>query len=426
MSLRLPPTEAQAAVWFAQQLAPGDCSFNTGEYLEIHGPVDPVVLRAAVTEVIDEIEVLRATFEADPDGLFQIVADSAAELDWELPLVDLGGEQHPEDAAKRWMADDLALDFDLTEQPPFSFALLTIAPDHHIWYQAVHHVALDGFGHSILAARIAGAYSARLTGRPRSAPPLTSLSEVLADEREYTGSARFAEDRAYWLDQISGLPEPRPTHPATRQDSVRADTTITPTELDAIRRLAKRLNVTWPEVFVAAFARQLHRETGEENVVVNLPVTARTTPLLRRAPVTLSNAVPLCLTVQAETEFGTIVSQASDAVRAAHQHQRYRQERLLREAPHLAAGRRQLGPDLNIMVFGYDLDFAGAPVTAHNLSDGPVEDLTLQLYNRLDGGGVLLELDGNAERYDRAELSDQLGRFRTSLAPIFNGSATTH
>ena len=44
---------------------------------------------------------------------------------------------------------------------------------------------------------------------------------------------------------------------------------------------------------------------------------------------------------------------------------------------------RLFGPQINLMPFDYGLDFAGARGTTHNLSAGPVDDLSINVYDRL-------------------------------------------
>ncbi|OEV23002.1 dimodular nonribosomal peptide synthase, partial [Streptomyces nanshensis] len=108
------------------------------------------------------------------------------------------------------------------------------------------------------------------------------------------------------------------------------------------------------------------------------------------------------------TPFADVVAQTSLRLEEALRHQRYPQEHLVRELPGLPEGRKQFGPDVNIMSFNYHGDYAGRPATVHTLCSGPVEDLTVNVYDRMDGRGLQIALDGNAELYDRAQLSQHL------------------
>ena len=58
-------------------------------------------------------------------------------------------------------------------------------------------------------------------------------------------------------------------------------------------------------------------------------------------------------------------------------HQRYNVANLRRDIGR--ADQRMFGPTINFMPFDYDVHFDGHPVAAHNLSNGPVDDLSIVL-----------------------------------------------
>ena len=69
------------------------------------------------------------------------------------------------------------------------------------------------------------------------------------------------------------------------------------------------------------------------------------------------------------------------------------------------------GPAVNFMRFNYDLSFAGSRSTAHNLTLGGVEDLSIAIYDRLDGGPLRIDFDANPELYVAADITEHQHRF---------------
>src|SRR5712691_4529399 len=55
----LPLSTAQLGIWFAQQIAPSSPAYNIGEYIEIHGSIDPLLFEQALRKVVIEVEALR-------------------------------------------------------------------------------------------------------------------------------------------------------------------------------------------------------------------------------------------------------------------------------------------------------------------------------------------------------------------------------
>ena len=60
-----PLTEAQEGLWYAQALDPANPILNTGQYLELLGPLDRDAMAAAVARTIAESPALSLRF-ADP------------------------------------------------------------------------------------------------------------------------------------------------------------------------------------------------------------------------------------------------------------------------------------------------------------------------------------------------------------------------
>src|SRR4051812_35430497 len=63
-----PLSGAQEGIWFAHRLGPGKGAYNTGEYVEIHGRVDPEVFEAALRRTVAEAETFALRFLDTPDG----------------------------------------------------------------------------------------------------------------------------------------------------------------------------------------------------------------------------------------------------------------------------------------------------------------------------------------------------------------------
>ncbi|MCT9078846.1 non-ribosomal peptide synthetase [Streptomyces fulvoviolaceus] len=401
---------AQRSMWFGQRLDPAGPAYNVGEYTEIHGPVRPGDFRAAIRQVVDATETLRVRFTADDDAVRQLVdADPA----WDLPVVDLTGESDPRSAAEAWMAADFATPFDLDRSPLFRYALLKLADTHWIWYQRYHHIAVDGYSCSLVASRVAAAYTALLAGTPHT-PPSAPLAPLVAADEAHRAGERHAADREFWTRALADRPDPvslsaRPPQVAGR--FLRRTGHLPSPAGDLVHAAAERAGTRWSRVVLAATAAYLHRLTGARDIVLGLAVTARESDTELATPGMASNVLPLRLSVRPDTAAGDLVRQAAAATRDLLTHQRHRGEDLCRELDWPQDGRRFFGPVVNIMAFGPELRFAGHPTTRHNLSTGPVEDLAVNVYDRADAHGIRVDLDASPAHYSDAELTAHHRRF---------------
>jgi len=186
-------------------LDPHSPAFNTGEYLEILGPVDLELFKTALRQCVTEADALHLRVLETDDGPRQYLT---TDPDWRLPVIDVSAEVDPRAAAKAWMHDDMASIIDLTCGPLFSFALFRAAPKHFLWYSRYHYLCNDGVGMVLIAQRVAALYTALTEGRPSETEILGSWVDLLDDEQNYERSAQYVRDQEYWREQLANPPEP--------------------------------------------------------------------------------------------------------------------------------------------------------------------------------------------------------------------------
>lgn len=419
MTEQLALTSAQAGVWVAQQLNPDDKSFTCSEYCNIAGPVDPDYFRAALREVVAATPALRARFDFGDEGLIQYIDDT---VDIPMHYLDLSQESDAYGAAKSWMTRHRENhEYDLSKGPLATWALFKTASDRFIWYRAVHHIAVDGLGQSLIASAVADSYTALVTGCRRRTPPAGTFRQVVEADTTYQRSDAFRSDGEFWvayLENQSDTVSLTDWRPPPNGAAIRESAYLGPEDVGMLRSVARDIGLPWPAVVVAVLAIQLHRATGVRRMALGLPVTAREEPALRLVPAMVSNTVPLRLDLTTKTDFRALAVQAAEGIKEVLRHQRYPAERLARIISGLPAGRRQFGPEINIMSFHYDDNYAGSRATIHGLNSGPVEDLTINIYHRGGSRGMHIAFDGNAALYSCSELSHHVEEFVSLLRSV--------
>ncbi|MEV6423383.1 amino acid adenylation domain-containing protein [Streptomyces sp. NPDC051662] len=401
----MPLSAAQREVWLAQQLAPKSRLYRIAEFLDIAGEIDSSLFEAALRRAVGEAEALHARFFEEGGTPWQV---TAPRTDWEFPVLDLSGEADPRGAAEAWMRAETARPMDPARDTLFSFALLRLGPQRFIWYQGYHHIVVDAFTWALFARRVAELYTSSAAGVPAEETPFGDLRVLLERDAEYEASEEYAEDRRYWMRRLADRPEPprlagRPSRPPT---AWLCHTAALPREMETrLHEAAREAGVRPSAVLIAVTAAYLHRMTGAHQVVLGLPLSTRTDAELRSIPGMVVNALPLRVEVHAHTTVSELMRQVSQEVGQVLRHQRYRVEDLVRDLG-LPGGMNDLtGPQVNIMFFDYNLRFAEARATAHSLYSGPVADLFVMAYDRSDGAGVRINLEGNADLYEADDLA---------------------
>ncbi|AGC45607.1 non-ribosomal peptide synthetase [Myxococcus stipitatus DSM 14675] len=427
---RWPLSAAQHGIWVGQQLDLASPIYNAGECIELRGSLVAEHFEAAVRQTVDEAEALHARFETSEGGPVQWVSPR---VEWVLQQVDVSTAADPWVAARAWMNEDLKRTVDLTRGPLFAEVLFRAGPERHFWFQRVHHIAMDGYGFSLLARRVAELYTARVTGRPAPAS-LAPLRPVLDEDAAYRASPQFEQDRAFWVDRLTESPlpvtlaPPAPMSPAF----VRATRQLTSVQVERMQGVARPLGLTWPDLVLAAAAAWIHLRTDAPEVVLGLPVMTRLGSVSLRVPCMAMNIVPLRVPVAPGATLASLARNIALELRSSRPHLRYRYEQLRRDLRRVGGQRKLFGPVVNIMPFDYGLRFSGLTSIAHNISAGPVEDLSIGVYARSDGGGLRVDFDANPVCYDAsavdAHQQDFLERLDTWLAapeqPVHGSAAT--
>ncbi|TMJ75436.1 MAG: non-ribosomal peptide synthetase, partial [Alphaproteobacteria bacterium] len=369
---------AQLGIWFAQQINPYASAYNIGEYIEIHGSLDPRLFEQALRTVVSETDALRLQIVNHLDVPQQVVRPA---LSWTMPYTDLSEEADPRAVAEAWMQADLARPVGPTGGPLFGYALFKASADRFFWYARYHHIIMDAFGMWLIARRVANIYTQLAIGRTTNEGSFGSLAALLEQDAVYRASNQFALDRQFWADYLDGRPEPASLagHPSLGESRgfLRNTAHLPNRRMECLRSAAHRTGTTVAQIISAATAVFLHRLTSSNDLAVGLPVAARN-GVSRFTPGMVSNVLPLRVSVRPNMTMSEVVGQTSWQMRRVLKHQQYQIADLRRDGG-IANGRMPFGLSLNIMAFDYSFKFAGNNIIAHNLSLGPVEDFSIAI-----------------------------------------------
>ncbi|SDJ52559.1 amino acid adenylation domain-containing protein [Streptomyces indicus] len=403
--VRLPLLAAQSGIWHAQHLDPANPVLNTGDRVEITGPLDADLFEQALRQAVSEADTLNLEFSEGPDGpLQQVVRDRP----WTLERLDLRADPDPRATAEAWMRADLELPVDPVAGPLMTQALLRIDDETHWWYRRVHHIAVDAYALTLISSRVAAVYTALTKGEDPAPNPFGALGALIADEQAYLGGEQHAADREFWRTRFADRPRPvtlagRPAAPA--RHVLRRAHDLAPGTADRLTEAARAVKATWAELVIAATAGYTHRITGAEDIVLGLPLMNRRGPEALRTPAMLVNVMPLRIAVRPADTGAELLRRVVLEVRSVRRHQRHRLEELRHDLGRSADPGPLFGPMVNIKAFEDEtLDFAGLPGTVHNLAAGPVDDLAVTAAPGR-AGGLRLGLDANPACYDAGSLA---------------------
>ncbi|CAQ84769.1 MULTISPECIES: non-ribosomal peptide synthetase [Photorhabdus] len=417
-----PLTAAQQEIWLAEQLSASAGIYNTGCYIDISGAIDIETLNTALFQLIDEAECLRVVVVPHPQGPQQQIVTN---LQWTCPLIDLSNHVDVLTEAEIWMKAELVRPMDLTQGPLFGFALLKISDERYFLFIRVHHLASDAFGTTLLIQRLAELYTQKLTGADELENPFGPLSALLAFDEEYRRSENFQCDRQWWSQYMADRSEPQSLAVGAKpgQFADLGSFSCTPCEIpakvnDILRTQCEKSGSSMAQIIIAIVASWISRMTDKQDITLGMPVTARSGRVLRSIPGMVSNVLPLRLTIDPAHSIGDIGKQVSQEIRQLLRHQQYRSEDIYRDLQRNGSASRLFAQNINVMLFNSNVSFAGNLGRTQNLSSGPVEDLTVTIYDHGEGQSLQFTLDTNDNLYTPYDINLQKSLFQHFLTEL--------
>ncbi|MER5929090.1 amino acid adenylation domain-containing protein [Streptomyces sp. NPDC002054] len=405
-----PVTGGQSGIWLAQQIEPDSSAFNVSFTLELRGDVDLDRLTAAVRQVVEEADCLHVVFETTEDGSPRQLPRRHAV---DIPLVDLRAEADPEDAAWEWMSARRARPLALADGPLFSHSLLRLADDRVLWHQCYHHLVIDGLSIGLLSRRAGEIYS---DARPVT-PVDWDMTRLAASEQAYRASEEYAADRAYWLDRLGDRPQPvRLVEPGRKLifNRYRRTTELSVADTGRLKAAAQASGVRVSRLLIAAVAAYLHRTTGEQDLVLGLPVTSRQDRSILGVPGMVSNIVPLRLAVRPGMTVAELLAHTDERVAEAVAHGRYRSEDLAKELGLVEGVAELVGPTVNILPGTDWLRFRDHSSDLRPQWLGATSDLAVSVGESIRGA-VRILFDADADQCTEDGLVAHQERFGTLL-----------
>jgi len=135
---------AQQRLWFLDQLAPGNISYNSPSVIRLVGLLNVVALAQSLAEIIRRHEVLRTTFVISKGQPVQIIGPPPS---LGIPLIALEALDEPKREAEtqRLAIQEARWPFNLAQGPLLRATLLRLEAEEHALLLTTHHIIWDGW-----------------------------------------------------------------------------------------------------------------------------------------------------------------------------------------------------------------------------------------------------------------------------------------
>lgn len=281
-----PLSFAQERLWFMDQLAPGNASYNLPFRLDFEGPLQAGALAAAFEHLCQATPTLNACFTATPAGPRVRPALAPARC----TILRPAGEQAVVEALQQAGLAEATRPFDLGTGPLARATLILASPTRAHLVYGFHHIAFDGWSIGLFNQALCQLYQKAITGAPLAVASAEgpSFAAFAAWQRAQMGDidAPTALARTLQARRVARLQDSSTLQPPVdfarpvRQTFAGASLSLTldATLADAARNLARRVQATPFAVWMTLYQVTLQRWCHQDDLVVGTSVAGRLRP----------------------------------------------------------------------------------------------------------------------------------------------------
>ena len=369
---------------FLELLNPGTAVNNLSVFLQIKGKLDIVALDKSANQILARHEILRTRFSF---GLGIPTADISNDLKITISIINLKkfDNKDQETEVRRLAEKEVLQPFNLSQAPLIRLKLYELDNDKSLLLVIAHHTVADGWSLGVFLNELIIFYRANTTGRSVQASELSiQYYDYAYWQTEDKQQEVQQSSMSYWKKQLGGeLPSlelPTDQVRGTRQTFTGGTYRfiIPKDQTQALEELSQQEDATLFMTLLTAFYLLLHRYSGQDDILIGIPIANRNHPGLENLIGVFINTLVIRISLYGDPSFRELLRQVRKTSLEAYAHQDFPYEKLVEELKPIRDLHR---PPLFQVVF--------------NLQNSPMPKLEIQ-----DLETAFLEIDRGVSQFD--------------------------
>ncbi len=419
---KVPLTEAQKQLWvLAQMSEEGLIAYNESVSLQLQGSLNLEVMHQALQKVVNRHEALRTIISSQGD--FQQILPS---VKIDIPVIEFSNLDSCDRQVKvaEWLRKEGREPFDLSIGPLLRVHILKLESQLHLLVLTAHHIIIDGWSIDVIFKDLGTIYSAECQNVPYQLEEPIQFREYINWQEQQNQGQKIAEDEAYWLTQFSHsipileLPTDYPRPPVQTYAGVEHSMMIDTSCCWELKNLSSQHRCTLFMTLLAAFNVLLHQLSGQNDIVIGVPVAGQSHIGSKDIVGYCANVLPLRFPFKKQS-FIDYLSDVRKVLLNGYKHQNYPFNQLLKK---LNIKRNPSRTPLITALFGMDkfgteLKFFGLEVGGFtNFIAIARRELTWNIVE-IDGQ-LSLKCNYNSDVYSSATVQHWMEQFEMILCTV--------
>lgn len=308
-------SSAQKRIYILTSLASKSVNYNMPEVFLLKGKLEIKRLEEAFRTIISRHVAFRTSFMMQEGEVIQKVPESVSfYLDY---------EEVEEDKLTRDIQSYIQ-PFDLTKPPLIRAKVYELEREKYVLLIDVHHIIVDGFSCSLVIEELGKCYNDE------------ALQEVAFQYTDYSYwqqseayNDRLEKQEYYWLRHFSGeipilempLDKNRPYKQSFEGNSHYLE--VSHTLMNELDEFCEQNRITLNMVLLAAYAIVLAKYSGQDDLIIGMPIAGRDQVELQGIVGMFVNTLPIRLYPSGDKSFGQFLEETKQQLLEAYDNQNY-------------------------------------------------------------------------------------------------------
>ncbi|UWG97077.1 amino acid adenylation domain-containing protein [Dehalobacter sp. DCM] len=314
-------SSAQKRMFILHQMEDDPIVYNECQQLLIEGNLDKARLENAFCEFIDRHEVLRTGFELIEGKPVQKIYENV-----NFYIANIKANEDEVEIIK----NKFIKPFNLKKPPLIRVKLIEIEEKKHILLLDIHHIIIDGTSFGILIKEVLSLYQGR-----KLEPVKIQYKDFAYWQNRLFQSQKMKKQEEYWVEQFKGeipvlsMPSDHARPSLQSFDGSKEYFVLDKTIAVKLKELCEKTETTMFMLVFSIFNVLLQKYTGQEDIVIGMPVAGRTHSDIKNTMGLYINTLPVRTQPIAESIFTDYLQNVKETILKSLENQDYQYEQLI-------------------------------------------------------------------------------------------------
>ena len=414
-------TNPQKSIWYTEQFYENTTVNNICVSGTLYGSVDTNILEQAIKNVVKQNDSFRIHVIQNNNVVQQYFSDYK---DFNIDTAYINDENE----LQQLKNEEAKYKFNIIDSDLFKFKLAVCKDKFACIILTVNHLIADSWALGLVIQEILKNYNS-LTTNTDLVPDTYSYVDYINAEQEYKKSKKFENDKLYWNETFSTIPE-QATIPSlinnTKSISFNAKRLSFEINKDIINKInefCRKENVSTFNFFMAIFAIYIGRVSNIDDFVIGTPILNRTNFKEKHTTGMFVNTVPVRFNMCDNNSFSSFVSDTSTKLMGVLRHQKYSYNSLLEDL----RKKNKNVPNLYNIIISYQITKAvdeslGNYSTDWIFNNYCANDFNIHIYDINDVGNLIINYDYLIDKYSEEDVIDVHNRIINMINQVLDNN----